>query len=207
MKSSTVRSIRFFSAAALLAITGCASSQSIDEGAPVVPTDRGETTVYLVRHAERSTNDPVDPDLSDAGFIRADSLANQLREAGVNVVIVTNRKRTLETALPLARRRHVTPEVVPLLGSTAEHVDSMVAAIRRHEGATILVVGHSNTIGRIADKLGGDAKIGDLCDNEYSDLIIVEMPKGKKTRMLVDSYGPPNPPGDGTCKMLMDRQE
>jgi phosphohistidine phosphatase SixA len=205
MKSSTVRSIRFFSAAALLAITGCASSQSIEEGTPVVPTDRGETTVYLVRHGEKSSNDPADPDLSDEGYIRADSLSNQLREAGVNVIITTNRKRTLETALPLARRRHITPEVVPLSGSTAEHVDSVVAAIRRHEGATILVVGHSNTIGRIAEKLGGD-KIGDLCDNEYSDLIIVEMPKGRKTRMLVDSYGPPNPPGDGTCKMLMERQ-
>jgi phosphohistidine phosphatase SixA len=131
-------------------------------------------------------------------------LSNQLREAGINILITTDRKRTEETAAPLARRRHITPEIVPVSSNTAAHVDSVVAAIRRHPGATILVVGHSNTIGRIAEKLGSDP-IGDLCDNEYSDLIILEMPKGKRTRMLVDSYGPANPPGDPSCTHLMDR--
>jgi phosphohistidine phosphatase SixA len=202
MTSAKVRTA-LFSISIAFAVTACASSQTVD-GSPVVPTDRGETTVYLVRHAEKATNDGSDPDLSAEGFVRADSLAQQLKEAGIIVIITTYYKRTAETAAPLARRRHIVPEVVPVYGKTAEHVDSVVAAIRRHEGATILVVGHSNTIGRIAEKLGGD-KVGDLCDNEYSDLIILEMPKGKKTRMLVDSYGPPDPAGDGSCKKLMDR--
>jgi phosphohistidine phosphatase SixA len=206
MISLSARTTRVFYAASFFAIASCASSQAIDEGPPAVPTDRGVTTVYLVRHAEKATNDPVDPDLSDIGFVRADSLASQLRDAGINVIIVTNRKRTLETAEPLAHRRHISPEVVPVSSNTAAHVDSVVAAIRRHAGATILVVGHSNTIGRVAEKLGADP-VGDLCDNEYSDLLILEMPKGKKTKMLVDSYGPPDPAGDGTCKKLMDRQE
>jgi len=203
MLSTTVRAARFICAASFFAVTACASSQAIDDGPPAVPTDRGETTVYLVRHAEKSTDDPVDPNLSDAGYIRADSLSNQLREAGINIIITTDRKRTIETAAPLARRRHIIPEIVPISAGAA-HIDSVVAAVRRHPGATILVVGHSNTIGRIAEKLGSDP-IGELCDNEYSDLIILEMPKGKRTRMLVDSYGPANPPGDASCTHLMDR--
>jgi broad specificity phosphatase PhoE len=186
-------------------LAACASSQAIQEDSPVVPTDRGETTVYLVRHAEKSTNDPTDPDLSGAGYVRADSLSTQLRDAGINVIITTNRKRTIETAAPLARRRHINPEIVPVSSDTDAHIDSVVAAIRRHEGATILVVGHSNTIGHIAEKLGSEP-IGDLCDNEYSDLIILEMPRGKKTRTLVDSYGPPDPAGDGSCTRVMDRK-
>jgi broad specificity phosphatase PhoE len=204
MISIPARTARFFYGTILITIAACASSQAIEEDSPVVPTDRGETTVYLVRHAEKSTDDPVDPDLSEAGYVRADSLSTQLREAGINVIITTNLRRSVETAAPLARRRHITPEVVPIGGSTREHVDSVVAAIRRHEGATILVVGHSNTVGLIAQRLGGD-HIGNLCDNEYSDLIILNMPRGKPTRTLVDTYGPVDPPGDGVCKPYSTR--
>ena len=165
---------------------------------PTIPSDRGETTVYLVRHAEKETDDPRDPDLSPAGYARADSLASQLREAGINVIITTQYRRTALTARPLARRRGITPLVVSAAGSTPAHIDSVAAAVLRHRGATILVVGHSNTIGHIARKLGGD-RIGDLCDHEYSNLIILNMPRSKPTRMLVERYGPPDPGSDGSC--------
>ncbi len=173
---------------------GCASAPPPEP--PVVPGDRGETTVYIVRHAEKAAVNPSDPELSAIGFARADSLAIQLREAGINVIITTQLKRTVLTARPLARLRGVTPEIVPT--STPAHIDSVVAAVNRHPGATILVVGHSITIGHIARKLGGDP-IGDLCDHEYSNLIIMSIPRGKTTKMLVEKYGPPNPPADGSC--------
>ncbi len=177
---------------------GCAAAPPVP---PVVPSDRGETTVYLVRHAEKATDSPTDPDLSRAGYARADSLAIQLREAGVNVIITTQLKRTVLTARPLARLRGIKPEVVATGTSTGAHIDSVAAAVLRHSGATILVVGHSNTIGHIAAKLGGDP-IGDLCDEEYSNLIIISMPRSKPTRMLVERYGPPDPPEDGKCSRV-----
>ncbi len=189
-------------AAVALALSSCASAPA--ELPPTIPTDRGETTVYIVRHAEKAANDPRDPDLSPKGYARADSLAIQLREAGINYIITTQLKRTIETAEPLAQRRHVTPEVVPVGTSTAIHVDSVVAAVKRRPGATILIVGHSNTIGRIAEALGGD-KVGNVCDNEYSNLIVLSMPRAKPTRTLVQTYGLPDEPGDGTCKPLMGR--
>jgi phosphohistidine phosphatase SixA len=188
--------------AVAFAVLACASAPL--EQAPIVPADRGETIVYLVRHAEKATNDPVDPDLSVRGFARADSLASQLRDAGINVIITTNFLRTVETAAPLARARHITPEVVPVAGSTSAHIDSVVAAVRRHKGATILVVGHSNTIGRIVERLGG-GKVGDICDNEYANLFILSMPRAKPTKLLVDSYGVSDPPGDGSCAAMRSR--
>lgn len=187
-----------------IALASCATVPLEEE--PIVRTDRGETTVYLVRHAEKATDDPRDPTLSEKGMARADSLASQLRDAGINVVITTNLRRTILTADPLARRRRVTPEVVPITGTTREHVDSVVAAVRRHSGGTILVVGHSNTIGHIAEALGG-GRVGDLCDNEYSNLIVVAMSRAKPTKMMVDSYGLPDVPGDGSCQPLLSKRE
>jgi len=195
---------RFASLGAVaIALASCASAPLHE--APIVPSDRGETTVYLVRHGEKATDDPADPTLSERGSARADSLATQLREAGINVIITTHLRRTILTAEPLARLRHITPEVVPIKGSAQAHIDSVAAAVRRHQGGTILVVGHSNTIGRIAEALGGD-KVGDLCDNEYSNLIVLAMSRAKPTKMLVESYGLPDVPGNGECKPLRSRQ-
>ena len=186
----------------LMVIAGCATAAT---PAPIPAAgEHGETIVYLVRHAEKSTENPSDPDLSAAGFVRADSLASQLKEAGINVIITSHLKRTIETAQPLAMKRGITPEIVRISGSTAAHVDSVVAAVRRHTGSRILVVGHSNTIGRIAEGLGAP-RIGDLCDNEYSDLIILSIHRTAPVGYLVDSYGPPNPPGDPACKTLRAR--
>jgi phosphohistidine phosphatase SixA len=182
-----------------LLLIGCAPPAPPEP--PIVPSDRGETTVYIVRHAEKALENPSDPELSTIGYARADSLAIQLREAGINVIITTQLQRTRLTARPLARMRGITPQVVPTATPTAAHIDSVVAAVRSHPGATILVVGHSNTIGHIARKLGGDS-IGDLCDSEYSNLIILSMPRAKPTQMLVERYGPPDPPSDGSCRPM-----
>lgn len=197
-----IHSLRWLAAMAAITL-GCAAAAPALP--PVVPADRGETTVYLVRHAEKSTENPADPELSKAGYARADSLAAQLREAGVNVIITTQLKRTILTARPLARMRGIVPEIVAVGNPTSAHIDSVVAAVRRHKGGTILVVGHSNTIGHVAAGLGGD-KIGDLCDNEYSGLIILSMARSKPTKMLVEHYGLPDARGDGSCAPRLPRR-
>jgi phosphohistidine phosphatase SixA len=187
-------------ALALLACAGVATPAPAPVGG-----QHGETIVYLVRHAEKATDDPTNPSLSPLGVIRADSLASQLREAEIDVIITTQFKRTIQTASSFAKRRGITPEIIPVAGTTAEHVDSVVAAVHRHMGSRILIVGHSNTIGRIAERLGAP-HIGDLCDNEYSDLIILSIHRSSPVGYLIDSYGPPDQPGDGTCTPVASRK-
>jgi phosphohistidine phosphatase SixA len=194
----------FFRPLAIVAIAGCATAATPAPASPAAG-DHGETIVYLVRHAEKSTDNPVNPDLSPTGRVRADSLASQLRDAGINFIITTHFKRTIQTAEPLARRRGIVPLVVRDDGSITEHVDSVVAAVRRHQGSKILIVGHSNTIGRIAEALGAP-HIGDLCDNEYSDLIILSIHPPSPVGYIVDSYGPADPPGDGSCTPVRSRK-
>lgn len=185
----------------IFAASACAAANAGDP--PVIPDGRSETTVYLIRHAEKMSEQDRDPDLSQRGRERADSLAVQLRDSGVNMIIVTNLKRTMQTAAPLARARHISPKIIPIEGTVEDHIERTANEIMRHPGATILVVGHNNTIGRIVEKIGGGA-IGDICADEYSNLIIVSIVKGRAVRSLLESYGLPDPPATN-CPHLRDR--
>ena len=185
----------------ILLASACAAANAGDT--PVIPDGRTETTVYVIRHAEKMSEQDRDPDLSQRGRARADSLAVQLRDSGVNMIITSNLRRTIQTAAPLARARHISPKVIPIEGSVEGHVKSIADQILSHPGATILVVGHNNTVGKIVEKIGG-GHIGDLCGDEYANLIIVSLTKGKPTRILLEQYGEPDPPS-GSCPHWQDR--
>jgi broad specificity phosphatase PhoE len=186
---------------AMASASACAAAAAGDP--PVIPDGKNETTVYLIRHAEKASETATDPDLSARGRARAESLAVQLRDSGVNMIITSHLMRTIETAAPLADLRHLRPKIIPIESSVETHVKRIVDEIHRHPGATILVVGHNNTVNLILERLGG-GRIGDLCTDEYANLIIVSLTKGKPTKMLVESYGTPDPPST-TCPHLRDR--
>lgn len=202
MISLTRRAATGFALLSFCTLGACATAAAGDP--PVVPDDRSETTVYLIRHAEKASETAEDPDLSARGRARAESLAVQLRDSGVNIIITSERMRTLQTAAPLARLRHIKPIVIPIGSSLENHVNRTVQEILRHPGATILVVGHNNTIPVIVEKLGA-GWIGDICTSEYANLIIMSITKGRAPQLLVESYGMPDPPPTGPCTPLRSR--
>ena len=82
-------------------------------------------------------------------------------------------------------------------------VQNTANEVLSHPGATILVVGHNNTVGKIVQKIGG-GNIGDLCADEYSNLIIMSIAKGRVAKILFETYGEPDPPATN-CPHLRDR--
>ena len=60
-------------------------------------------TVIIVRHAEKASETERDPSLSDAGRVRAAALDSVLADAKVVAILVTQYKRTAETAALVAR--------------------------------------------------------------------------------------------------------
>ena len=160
------------------------------------------TTVYLVRHGEKSTevaNDP-DPALTPAGRARAEALAAKLASAGVTHIISTQWTRTRETAQPLASRLGLTTEIVPT--TVKGFADSTAAAVLRHRGKTILVVGHSNTIASVIAALGGP-RLPDLCDSEHSNLFVMKITKAPGPTLIREHYGVADPPPDSACLKRM----
>lgn len=179
------------SVAALAIVTGCAAAQSSAVDVPAAPkttTVSETTTVYIVRHAEKSARRPgdPDPDISDDGQRRAKELAKRLRGVGITAIIATQFKRTQETAQPLASAAGLTPEIIP--AGDDFHADSVAAAVMRHRGEKVLVVGHSLTIGPIISALGGPYT-QNLCDTEYSNLFVMYIPPSGPPELKRQHYG------------------
>jgi len=141
--------------------------------------------IILVRHAEKSAEDPADPGLSAAGLARAQALALALHNAGVSSIFTTQFKRTRETALPLAQVMHITPQVLSAKRG-AEHVKEVAAAVRASSG-TVLVVGHGNTVPAIATALGAPA-MKEFCESSYSHMLVLR-PAGPDMHVVQIRYG------------------
>ena len=133
---------------------------------------QAQQTVFVVRHAERgdagagATMMGADPDLSDIGRARSQSLATVLKDARITAIFVTEFKRTQQTAEPVAKALGIQPTVV-----NAKDYSALIEKIRAASGA-VLVVGHSNTIPEILGKLGIENP-PKLADSDYDDLFIV----------------------------------
>ncbi len=154
------------------------------------------TVVILVRHAEKAAAPANDPPLTDAGVARAKALVALLSDANVAAVIATPTVRTRETAKPTAEAHGLTIETVGF-APAALHAKAVADAVMKHAGKTVLVVGHSNTVAAIVAALGGP-KMGDLCDSQYSMLIVLVL-DGNTVRVIRSSYGIATPDTPEAC--------
>jgi broad specificity phosphatase PhoE len=157
-----------------------------------------QTTVVLVRHAEKAAAPADDPPLTAAGEARARDLWAAIRDAGVGSIITTQFARTRATAAPTASALALTPTVVP--ATSPSHVQDVVSEIRKHQGQTVLVVGHSNTVPAIVEALGAK-RPGAICDSRYDDMFVVTITGDGKAGAVHAKYGEPSP-RDSTCAAM-----
>ena len=147
-------------------------------------------TVVIVRHAEKA-DASADPVLSEAGEARARALAAELADAPPSVILTSPLQRTRLTAQPTADQNAVTMEAVALDGGLQAHLAAIVArAEALPEGATMLIVGHSNTVPLIARALGY-ADAADMPECEYDRLTTLHLLGEGRAHAIVTRYGEP----------------
>ncbi|GAB5518953.1 MAG: hypothetical protein RhofKO_12040 [Rhodothermales bacterium] len=131
------------------------------------------TTVYLLRHAEKSESTMTrDVPLSNAGHARADAAARLLASADITTVYSTLYQRTQQTATPIAETH----------GLAVQDYDPRTLA----DFATTLsttpgihvVVGHSNTTPYLATVLGG-VEVPPIAEDEYDRLYQIILVDGE----------------------------
>ncbi len=136
------------------------------------------TTVFVMRHAEKLTSNPQDPDpaLAPAGEARALELAQFFGRApkgqGLDAVIVSEFRRAQDTVRPLANRLGVPVIVVP----AEETRKTAKRALADNRGGRVLIVGHSDTVPEIVNELSG-VDVGPMSEADYGIVYLVTIPR------------------------------
>jgi broad specificity phosphatase PhoE len=147
------------------------------------------TNYYLVRHAEKADNSR-DPDLSEAGHLRAIALKDSLLSKSIEKIYVTNLKRTQQTATPCSEKLGISPSIIQ-----ATSTDALIDSLYYLKGKNVLVVGHSNTVPVIIDNLMKQAQHISIAENDFDNFFKVSIKRGLRTKrkLIKTTYGSPSP--------------
>lgn len=142
--------------------------------------------IWVVRHAEKLTDDPKDkdPDLSPEGKQRAEALAKYLGGQKVDSIFSTNYKRTRLTGFPLADKIGISIKTY----SPTEQDALAKQLIANAKGKKILIIGHSNTVQEIVEAFGAKKPVKELTEDDYDYIFAVTI-KGDKAEVKVDRFG------------------
>ncbi len=151
-----------------IAHTGNAiAMQHSTEKSAMTTSSTAFTTVYLIRHAEKALDQGADPELTPRGEARARLWATLFADQRLDAIYSTNTKRTLATARLVARAQQLEVQEMAPKPERLEHF------LQPHQGQTILLVGHSNTIAELANDMLGEARYAELDEANYHTLFIV----------------------------------
>ena len=148
--------------AMVMLVTSCATPSAVEPAG---------ANFVVVRHAEKSDDDPRDPSLSAAGQVRAQTLAASLADTPLTAAYATTYRRTQLTAAPAAQAHALAVVTYDAKQSPGD----FAAQLRRsHRHGTVLVVGHSNTASEIAAALCACA-VAPMADDEFDRLLTIHI--------------------------------
>lgn len=147
-----MRGVKLMMVALAGALLGCAS----------VGRDASSPDIYVMRHLHTPAG-VSDPDLTDEGRSVAQLLVRWFRRDRPEVIYVSDTKRARQTAEPFARSLNITPKTY-----RPSDTPGLIAAVSRETG-TVLIVGHSNTVPDIIERLGGQ-RPAPLVHEDFGDI-------------------------------------
>jgi broad specificity phosphatase PhoE len=132
-----------------------------------------------MRHLQAETGE--DPGLTAAGRREAQLLANWFENSDKpHTIFVTRYRRSQETAAPLAARLRILPIVYD-----PSNNDALIQAVSA-KGGNVLVVGHSNTVPDIVERLGG-ARPAPIEHHEHGDIWRVPGRGGRVEKLRLEN--------------------
>ena len=139
-------------------------------------------TIYLVRHAEKTTERP-DPGLTEEGEQRALELVNVLQDKKLTDVHSSDYIRTRETARPSADFFDLEIQLYDA-GDLPAMANKLLQLSGNH-----LVVGHSNTTPQLVELLGGDS-VSEIDEaSEYDRLYVITIAQDKSVKSQLMRFG------------------
>ena len=191
----SIRGLVLLTVMLAIGVSACAPSARQEAAAEVPEAAKAEGAQSPEGESETSGAEGesifvLDPELSEAGKARAQTLAHVLGEINVTTIYATPFLRTQHTAQPLADLLGI--EVTTAPGSRS-HVQQLAETLKNdHQGEVVVVVGHSNTIPPIVNALGA-GPFENLTEQEYDDLFVVILTADGRATTLRLRYGTPTP--------------
>lgn len=142
---------RALAATLLLALAACDTTP---------PPPRG-ASFYVMRHLEKGEGQ--DPPLSEEGRANARRLIGFFAAEAPSAIYVSTTRRARETAAPLAAKLRIR-----MRRYDPANTNGLIARVLAERGP-VLVVGHSNTVPDIVEKLGGE-RPAPLAETDYGDV-------------------------------------
>ena len=135
-----------------------------------------DVPIHVVRHFDTPKGER-DPDLLPQGAARAEALARWFHGRKVCAILVTQYKRTRQTAAPSAAGRGIEIQ-------SYDAADTAGAVARaRAARCPVLIVGHSNTVPDIVEQLGG-TRPAELAHEDFGDVWTVRGGRTERAKLL-----------------------
>jgi len=157
----------------VLSTIACGNSQENDQDKE---QENDLTTFYFIRHAEKQTGD--DPELNEKGQKRAQQWVEYFFLKDVDHVISSDFNRTKATAAPLAQSKKLDTEIYDVRSIDGETL------LEKYRGKTVVLFGHSNTIGTYANQLQNDEIYEELDESDYDHFYVVTIDKNGNARAV-----------------------
>ncbi len=138
--------------------------------------------IYLVRHAEKSTEPANDPHLTKEGKQRAETLKDLLKNKNINAIFSTQTNRTIQTTTPLGQFINI-----PIQHYGNDSLPGFLQSVISSK-KNVLIVGHSNTLIPMIGSLNLPYAIKNIADNDYANLFIIKVKGGKAIKITETTY-------------------
>lgn len=133
-------------------------------------SDPAYTIFYCVRHAEKRKDQGDNPSLTPEGEARAKQLGIILTSERLDKVFSTNYKRTVQTAEIV--RKH-SEKAAPAATYPPDMQDAWLdETLTTSAGKHFLVVGHSNTVPQLLNRLKGTSEYQNIPDDDHGRFYI-----------------------------------
>ncbi|ARN76988.1 phosphoglycerate mutase [Nonlabens spongiae] len=157
----------------VLSTIACGNSQENDQKEN---KESDLTTFYFLRHAEKQAGN--DPELNEKGEKRAEQWVEYFFLKDVDHVMSSDFKRTKATAAPLAQSKKLDVETYDVRSLDGDQL------LEKYRGKTVVLFGHSNTIGTYANQLQNDEKFDDLNESDYDHFYMVTIDSNGNARAV-----------------------
>ena len=137
------------------------------------------TTFYLIRHAEKDLTTKIDPGLTRIGINRTKLWSNYFNDKSISKVYSTDFKRTIATAKPTAEK------LKKKITFYQQNQITKAQLLKNNSGKNILIVGHSNTIPFLANKIIEKEVYNEIDEKEYDHLYEISIKNGIVEHKLI----------------------